>query len=841
MKLGQRIAKGGLLLEALLRWLLAYPLLTAQIVLMLLISWAGLAQELGAERLFWHEEIWLQLGTGFGVGMLYGVILFTIYITYRPSRLVRWLRRPWRLPADFAKQPYSVKKRMVQKSRHRLWTIFPSTCWEVRLLGRFLLFMLTALLVLTVSVKLFAGLRVSVISGESYFEERRYLLPHISGYILSVGFAISLFLLDEKVVKPPIRNRLLGLLLWAPDPGFHTLRERLQLLQVPPPQWPLHGIASYLMFVSVIVFLSLIAASDWLDVHNPGRSVSSPVTLVSLVLIVFSLFYGLLAFHLRIQRLILGLFVGILAGLNSTSCFPSNRYKLQFDGFEDDPQTVLWKPSTSEEGDPLTTKASEQEKDKTQDVEAVLAVTRNYADRTLIPSEEPLAAMSERWQKTHPGQKPKIIIVCASGGGIRAAVWTGVVLKNLEKEFNGENGKPRFRDHLRLITGASGGMVGSALYVADFDNESWSEKHINVLATDSLTRTAQSLLLRDLLCNTLLLPGYTASWDRGRTLQWKWGLNAYEQLKRNPFDSTFESLRALEREGLRPSIIFSPLMVEDSRRLLVSNLNIEDLTISEGPTEKPYRQLARSAVEFHRLFPDLPKYKFLERFGPSPREPKDERVQQTMQVLDALATSDRFTIGTAARMNATFPIISPAVSLPTVPARRLVDAGIYDNYGVNLATIWMLKNKDALLRHTSGVAIIQVRAFPLQEARNRFAAVNPDTGKLEARPPQGDLLADLLSAAAAPAEALLNARSNAAQFRNAELIDEVNRTFNNCPPGTPAKEQFFCTVWLELQRPASLNWYLSTVERRRIEGGYNEDTLGDQLNVLREWYGQGGK
>ena len=64
--------------------------------------------------------------------------------------------------------------------------------------------------------------------------------------------------------------------------------------------------------------------------------------------------------------------------------------------------------------------------------------------------------------------------------------------------------------------------------------------------------------------------------------------------------------------------------------------------------------MSRSAVEFFRLFP---------------------------------AAHDRFEVGTAARLSATFPYVSPGVSLPTDPPRRVVDAGYFDNYGVNLAAL----------------------------------------------------------------------------------------------------------------------------------------------------------
>src|SRR5262249_62332987 len=104
-----------------------------------------------------------------------------------------------------------------------------------------------------------------------------------------------------------------------------------------------------------------------------------------------------------------------------------------------------------------------------------------------------------------------------------------------------------------------------------------------------------------------------------------------------------------------------------------------------------------SAVEFHRLFPDWPL---------------DELRAFTDGKGDQIVTSSAdFRVGTAARMSATFPVISPVVSLPTFPPRRVVDAGMYDNYGVNLAARWVFEHRLALRRYTSGVALVQIRAF----------------------------------------------------------------------------------------------------------------------------------
>src|SRR5207253_7521184 len=77
--------------------------------------------------------------------------------------------------------------------------------------------------------------------------------------------------------------------------------------------------------------------------------------------------------------------------------------------------------------------------------------------------------------KAWTGPKPPMAIVCASGGGSRAAAWTMKVLLDLEERFLNPNPEGRvggdrrpvaFPYHVRLVSGASGGMSGASYYVA---------------------------------------------------------------------------------------------------------------------------------------------------------------------------------------------------------------------------------------------------------------------------------------------------------------------------------------------------------------------------------------
>ncbi|MDX1446553.1 hypothetical protein, partial [Lishizhenia sp.] len=64
----------------------------------------------------------------------------------------------------------------------------------------------------------------------------------------------------------------------------------------------------------------------------------------------------------------------------------------------------------------------------------------------------------ENW-KAKAGEKPKLIIVNTSGGGLRSALWTFRVMQHLDSVSKGN-----FSNSVQMVTGASGGMVGASYY-----------------------------------------------------------------------------------------------------------------------------------------------------------------------------------------------------------------------------------------------------------------------------------------------------------------------------------------------------------------------------------------
>ena len=307
----------------------------------------------------------------------------------------------------------------------------------------------------------------------------------------------------------------------------------------------------------------------------------------------------------------------------------------------------------------------------------------------------------DNWSKQFAA-KPRLVVVATSGGGIRAAGWTSVVLRRLSNDPK----LPDFTRHVRIITGASGGMVGAADFIATLDPAK-PPPLVGRVEDDALDDVARSLALRD--AAKLVLP--LAYPDRGVALERRW-----ESLSPK-MASKFAELRDGENAGWLPSLIFTPTLVEDGRRLVVSNLELNDLT---------------GSVQLFHVFPEA---------------------------------YNQLHLATAARMSATFPYVTPAAELPICPRRHIVDAGYFDTYGPATAVAWIVKNRDAIRAQTSGVALIQIRDSAIEED-----AQNVDV------PPKAPGVA-LFSEFLAPVFGAINVIFTGDVYRNEQSIAHAKQLF----------------------------------------------------------------
>ena len=295
-----------------------------------------------------------------------------------------------------------------------------------------------------------------------------------------------------------------------------------------------------------------------------------------------------------------------------------------------------------------------------------------------VPKDE-LATIKilDRWkQRRLPEQRPPLIIICTSGGGLKAATWTMNVLQKADQQLQGE-----LFENTVLISGASGGMIGAAYYrelvlrsqtgdTLNPDNHMYMED----MAKDLLNSVAFTIVTNDLFLpwSTFESGGFQYHKDRGYIFERQLNENT-----RGILDKPLEAYREPEQEALIPMLLLSPSVVNDARRMLISPQGISYLMVSPIGTRNP------GLVEVDGV-----------DFGWLLRE----------------QNADNLSFLSALRMNATFPYILPNVYLPTSPGIELVDAGFRDNYGFLSAVRFVQVFKDWIQENTGGVVFLQISA-----------------------------------------------------------------------------------------------------------------------------------
>jgi hypothetical protein len=271
----------------------------------------------------------------------------------------------------------------------------------------------------------------------------------------------------------------------------------------------------------------------------------------------------------------------------------------------------------------------------------------------------------EKWKAKTGQDKPKLIIVNSSGGGIRSAYWNFMILQKLDFETEG-----KFFDQTQMITGASGGMIGSAYYRELFFNKNplmGDAKYLDTVSADLLNQCAASLVTNDLFLKFRKgdYNGKDYIKDRGFAFE--------ENLIQNfgeGFNKPLSYLSNYEKEAVIPQMIFAPTIIEDGRRMLISTQPMAFL----------------SKTDQYGVSENIEYIKLLKNNGAM-----DTRMASVL------------------RMNATFPYVLPMVSLPTVPASTIMDAGLRDNYGGNITIEYILGLRKWIEANTSGVVIVQMR------------------------------------------------------------------------------------------------------------------------------------
>jgi hypothetical protein len=248
----------------------------------------------------------------------------------------------------------------------------------------------------------------------------------------------------------------------------------------------------------------------------------------------------------------------------------------------------------------------------------------------------------------------RMLVVAASGGGIHAAGWITRVIGGLYLELPKQL-RSTFVKSIRVISPVSGGSVGS-LYLLNayrdpaFRDGNYSEQQIEdriflPSVQSSLEPMVQRLVFEDWW--RTIMPGIWIQNDRGRAAEHAWS----HAIRGDPDSASHWLARPmgdwadLARAGTVPAILFNSTISDTGERAVIGSSALVKV--------RPGRRLFRS------LFP--------QRLDPG--------------------------LVTAARLSATFPIVSPSARAAGIWPRRLryhfVDGGYFDNYGVATLVEWL--------------------------------------------------------------------------------------------------------------------------------------------------------
>lgn len=283
------------------------------------------------------------------------------------------------------------------------------------------------------------------------------------------------------------------------------------------------------------------------------------------------------------------------------------------------------------------------------------------------------------WRNKFPqDQPPKLVFLCVSGGGKRAALWTLNALQYADSITNG-----KLMEQSVLITGASGGLIGAGYFRELKLREKlgepvnpYSALHLRRISTDNLNPLIFSLLANDLFVgfSKFDYEGNQYVRDRGFTFE-----DQLNHITEGFMDKPIRAYDEPESKGLIPMMILTPTIVNDGRKLYISSRSVSFMN-ADALGVPAYQANKFSGVDFNLLFA--------------------HHGAQNLRFLSAL------------RMSATFPYITPNTTLPTNPPIQIMDAGISDNFGLSDAVRFLFAFKGWIEENTDGVIFISIRDSP---------------------------------------------------------------------------------------------------------------------------------
>lgn len=382
------------------------------------------------------------------------------------------------------------------------------------------------------------------------------------------------------------------------------------------------------------------------------------------------------------------------------------------------------------------------------------------------------------WKRKQATEKPVMIFINVSGGGLRSATFVMNTLQQLDSITKGQLMRQTF-----LISGASGGMLSASyyreLYVnkmkspgIDIHNSAYTEN----ITQDLLNPVFSSMISRDIFApaQKFSIGPYQYVKDRGYAFEQKLNENSGGLLNKQ-----IKDYAADEKAANIPMIIYNSVITRDGRKMMIGTQPLSFMM--KPPAFAADATYSPDAVDFSALF--------------------------------ARQNPGNIRLLTALRMNATFPYVLPNVWLPSEPVIDVMDAGIRDNFGQETSLRFIENFKDWISANTGGVVILQIR-----DRLSDYWQHPLETGSIT------DIIIK-------PATMLQHNWHNFQDYTQSDGYSYMKET-----AGYNMDRLTFIYVPKKEEHGAALNFHLTTSEKKDVIASfntrYNQKVLKDLLVIL---------
>jgi hypothetical protein len=222
-------------------------------------------------------------------------------------------------------------------------------------------------------------------------------------------------------------------------------------------------------------------------------------------------------------------------------------------------------------------------------------------------------------------------------------------------------------------------------------------------------------------------------------------------------------------------MIFSPTIVNDGRRLLISSQSMNFLSHSKNA------QTTNENIDYQSFF--------------KKNSPNEIRFSSIL------------------RANATFPFIMPMISLPTKPEIHLMDAGLRDNYGGKVTLEYLFAIKEWIKENTSGVIIVEMR----------------DTKRILNNQKVNSI--DLIDKLKVPFSNMMDNFDRTQDYDQEQLMELSKTSFD-----FPVDVVTF-NLRESIEDRISLSWHLTSSEKQKIERSLHSPENNNALERLKKLLG----